>query len=106
MKMKLRHFKKTVTTAGTREQLTTIATKTPYVVIEGLKANTNSIFIGDNTVSSTTFFVSLGAGGTSELNLIPLGQAGAYIDLSTIWIDVTTSAEGVTVGFLDRVDND
>lgn len=102
MKLKLSHFRKTVTTAGTREQLTTNTVKSPSVLIQALRANTNPIFVGNNSVSSTTHFVSLSAGGSVNLSAVDFGWAGAQMDLSDIWLDVTTSGEGVVVGFLDR----
>jgi len=106
MKLKLSHFRKTVTTAGTREQLTTNTVKTPSIVIQALAANTNRVFIGNNTVSSTTHFVSLPAGGSVNLSSVDFGLGEAQIDLSAIWLDVTTSGEGVVYGYLDRQERD
>jgi hypothetical protein len=106
MKLKLSHFRKTVTTAGTREQLTTSEVKSPSVSIQALRANTNTVFIGNNQVSSTTHFVSLAAGGTTVLSAEAFGLAGAQIDLSQIWLDVGVNGEGVVVGYLDRQDSD
>lgn len=106
MKIKLSHFAKTVTTAGTREQLTTNTVKSPSVVIQAKRANTNPIFIGNNQVSSTNHFISLAAGGSVNLSSVDFGLAEAQIDMSSIWLDVTTSGEGVIVGYLDRQESD
>ena len=106
MKIALKHFTKTVTTAGTRERLTTLGVKSPSVSIQALRANTNVVFVGNNQVSSTNHFISLAAGGTVVLGLESFGLANASIDLSQIWLDVTTSGEGVMVGFYDRPDAD
>lgn len=104
MKSKLSHFTKTVTTAGTRVQLTTLGVKSPTVSIQALRGNTNVVYIGNNTVSSATHFISLAAGGTCVLSADLFGLAGAQIELSTIWIDSAVSGEGVMVGFIDRPD--
>ncbi len=106
MKLKLSNFRKTVTTAGTREQLTTSQVKSPSVLIQALRANTNPIFIGNNSVSSTTHFLSLSAGGSVTLSAVDFGWAGAQMDLSNIWLDVTTNGEGVVCGFMERQDGD
>lgn len=102
MKLSLNHFRKTVTTAGTRERLTTSGVKTPTLSIQALRTNTNNVYVGNSGVSSTTHFISLAAGGTVEFSADIYGQAGAHLDPSKIWIDVAVSGEGVMVGFLDR----
>lgn len=102
MLVNLNHFRKTVTTAGTREQLTTNTVKSPSVIIQALRANTNPVFIGNNSVSSTNHFISLSAGGSVNLSAVEYGLAGAQIDMSKVWVDVTTSGEGFVVGYMDR----
>lgn len=106
MKLKLSHFTKTVTTAGTRVQLTTNTVKTPAISIQALRGNTNVVYVGNSTVSSTTHFISLAAGGTVVLDAEQYGLAGAHVDPSGIWLDSAVSGEGVMVGFMDRQENE
>lgn len=77
---------KTVTSAGTAEQIT--ATSTPLqkgVTIVANSANTGVVYIGDSAVDSSSF--SLAAG---EQIFFPID------DLSKVWLDVSVSAEGVS----------
>jgi len=106
MKIALKHFTKTVTTAGTRVQLTTSGIKSPSVSIQALRANTNVVYVGNSAVSSATHFISLAAGGTVVLSAEQFGLAGASIELSNIWLDAAVSAEGVMVGYFERPDGD
>lgn len=106
MKLKLSHFTKTVTTAGTRVQLTTNTVKTPSISIQALRGNTNVVYVGNNSVSSTTHFISLAAGGTVVIGAEQYGWGAAQIDPSKIWLDSAVSGEGVMVGFLDRQEDD
>ena len=106
MKLTLAHIRKTVTTAGTREQLTTSGVKSPAVVIQALRANTNPVFVGNDSVSSSTHFVSLTAGGSVTISASDYGWADAQVDLSKIWLDVTTNGEGVVCGYAERQSGD
>lgn len=74
---------KTVTTAGTRVQLTTVKTKD--VLIKGLSTNTGLIYVGDITVASTKGYVL----SKNEEVLLPL-------DASKIYIDSSVNGEGVS----------
>lgn len=80
------HGKKTVTTAGTQEALGTSTVLRSGVKVKALHANTNMVYVGGSTVSSTTGFV-LDAGEDVFLEIA---------DLATIYIDVDTNGEGVT----------
>jgi len=51
-----------------------------------------------HTLGSGHYYVTLTAA--------EFGQAGAQIDLNSIWIDVTTNAEGVNVGYMERASGD
>jgi len=77
---------KTVAVAGTAEALIIASTELySGVEIQALSGNTNNIFIGDVSVDSTNGFI-LAAG---EKKFIEIN------DLSKVYIDVTTNAEGV-----------
>lgn len=106
MRLQMKNFQKTVAAAGTRERLTTAALRQPSIVIQALAGNTNAIFLGGSNVSSTQYFVRLAANNSVTLTAAEFGQAGAQIDLNSIWIDVTTNAEGVNVGYMERASGD
>ena len=110
MKLRTRSFQKTVTTAGTQERLTDLDLQVPYIRIQPLDANTNPVFIGDAEVSSANGIellmdvVSATGGGARGLSILELhGTDKEGISLNDIWVDVTTSTEGVSVLFLERV---
>lgn len=103
MKVKLSHFRKFVTTAGTREQLTTAGLHVQAVNIQAESDNTGRVFVGDSTVSSSNCFASLGAGSAATISGADFGLADAMIDLSSIWLDVGTSTDGVFVGYVERL---
>jgi hypothetical protein len=75
----------TVTTAGTRVQLTTIITPCRKVLITANGANSGNIWVGGSTV----------ANGRGK-QLVPLQDIEIEIDdLSKIYIDASVSSEGV-----------
>jgi hypothetical protein len=90
------------TNAGTRAPLvaTTVTTPTSRfcarVTIYALPGNTNKVYVGDASVSSTAYAVRLSAG---ESYTIGMGETrGNSTDLATIYIDVDTNGEGVKFG--------
>jgi hypothetical protein len=106
MRCKINHFRKTVTTAGTREQMTTSNLRVPSVVIQAESDNTGRVYIGNSTVSSTNCFAHLGAGGSVSISAADFGLADAQIDLSQIWFDVGTSGDGAFCGYAERLENE
>ena len=102
-RLKINNFTRSVTTAGTRVQLTTAGLKVPSVVIQALNGNTNPIFVGNDRVSSTLYLVRLAANNTVSLSALAAGTGVTMVDLSTIWLDATTSGEGVNVGYMEQV---
>lgn len=98
------HFRKTVTTAGTREQLTTAERHMTSVVITAEIDNTGYVYVGDRTVSSTNCFALLVAGASVSIDALSLGLGDAKIDLSEIWLDVSVSTDGAFVGYLEQVE--
>jgi len=96
-KVTLTGGKKTVAAAGTAEKLVASG-KATWVRIQALSANTNPIFVGDSNVDKTTDpQCDLAAG---EHVILDAAEAGGFIDLSTIYIDVTTNGEGVNFLYL------
>ena len=84
--------KKTVTAAGTAEALASgIVAKS--VTIQALRGNTNKVYIGTSSVSSTAYGVSLLAGETFSVSN---DGHDSRINLADIYIDVDTNGEGVT----------
>ena len=81
----------TVTTAGTRVQLTTTATPCRLVNIFAKAGNTGNIFVGGSTVSSARGIVLEQARST---DWFPID------DLSKVYIDAATNGDGVQYAFV------
>lgn len=77
---------KTVTTSGTRVQLTATPTTISSVVIKGLAANTGKIYVGDVTVTTSNGF-ELAAGATISI---------AVNDLSKVYIDASANSQSIS----------
>ncbi len=102
MKGRIAHVVKTVTTAGTAERLMPNNKVVSAVNIQALGDNTNNIYIGDSSVSSTSFGIELDALDTVTISAETLGMANVKINLADIWIDVDTGTEGVAALWLER----
>jgi predicted nucleotidyltransferase len=96
---------KTVTTAGTREQLTSLSTLVPALVITAERTNTGYVYVGDKSVSSTEYAVELDSGDSFRISAAELGWPYGKISMDTIWLDVSVSTDGVSVAWLDKVDD-
>ena len=85
---------KTVTTAGTRLQVSTTQQYARFLCIQANTGNGGNIFLGDSTVSSTVFGVKLIAGAT-----FVIGNDGydAKIDLAQLYCDTSNSGDGYSV---------
>lgn len=81
---------KNVTTAGTQVVLAT-AMRVTSVVVRAKVANTGMIYVGVDSVDSSTGF-ELDAGDACSISAVELGG----IDLANIWIDSSVNGEGVT----------
>lgn len=106
MKLIPKHFRKTVTTAGTRVQLTTANLRVPSIDFQAESDNGGRMFIGNDQVSSSNCMASLGPGDSLSLVAADYGDADAQWDLSEFWIDSGTSTDGVFVGYAERADGD
>ena len=101
MELKPRTFRKTVTTAGTREQLTTSGKAVPAVIIQAESTNTGIVYVGDNQVSSTNG-IELNANDSITLTNDDMGSSDAKISLKDIWLDVSVGTDGVNVMYEER----
>ncbi|TAL13940.1 hypothetical protein EPN95_04605 [Patescibacteria group bacterium] len=98
------HFRKTVTTATAREQVTTARIVTPTVIFQAEVSNTGQVYIGNDQVSATNCIVELDSGDSVELSAAHFGLADAQWDLSDFWMDVSVSTDGAFVGYGERKD--
>ena len=94
-------FKKTVTSAGTRERITTADTQVTSVLIQALSGNGGTIYVGGITVSSTSG-VELSAGDSISMRSADLDLANTKIKLTEIYIDTDNSTDGVNVIYLEK----
>ncbi len=86
----VRDGRKTVTTAGTRVQLSTTNTICRKIEIQALSANTNYVFVGDITVVAAT-------GSERGIRLAPGAVITMYVqDLYSLYLDSRVSGEGVS----------
>jgi hypothetical protein len=90
---------KAVTTAGTREPLATGEMENVRVRSVTIRANTgnsNPVYVGNSTVSSTTGYI-LSPGETVTLQVEAAEWlAGGAINLSSVMLDVGTDGDGVS----------
>jgi hypothetical protein len=86
--------RKTVTTPGTAERLTTTFTLCRKVIITAPSGNGGEVYVGCSQVSAV-------AGSQKGLLLLPTGSVSIDInDVSKIYIDATVAGEGVTYTYL------
>ena len=52
--------------------------------------------------SSAYYFARLAANNSVSLSASMFGDGLAMLDMNDIWIDSTTNAEGVNVGYMER----
>ncbi len=105
MHLELRNFMKTVTDAGTRERLTTLEHLVPALTITAERTNTGYVYVGDETVSSTQYMVELDSGDSVTISTAELGWAYGKLSMKEIYLDVSVGTDGVSVGWLDKVDD-
>ena len=82
---------KNVTAAGTAEALTSTRTIATWVIIQAKSGNTNAVYVGDSTVSSTNGHRLI---ATNTMPMFP-GGGGNYINLANVYIDAAVNGEGV-----------
>lgn len=86
---------KAVTTSGTRVPLFSTETPAKTCTIQALKGNTNDIFVGSVTVSTSVYGVRLTPGTSFSFSVGSVFDS--RIDLSQIYLDATTNGEAVSV---------
>lgn len=89
---------KTIAVAGTRERLVSTQTFATMVTIRAKESNTNNIFIGDDTVSSSSPPLKPG----QILTLVAPVAYGSSVkmDISQIWLDSAVNGEGVDFWYM------
>jgi len=93
-------LKRNVTTAGTAVRLSATSLIVRSLVIQAPSTNVGTIYIGGSDVlAATKNGVALTS--TNSLALLPIGELKTInsYDLTNIWIDSTTSGEGVSVTY-------
>ncbi len=96
---------KTVTTAGTQVQLSTVDLMATAVVFEGKRGNTGYIYIGDLNVSNALYMASI---GSAERFSMAFGSdygprvMGDEINLKNIWVDSSVNGEIVMWSYFTR----
>ena len=95
---------KTVTTAGTAEALSASTLNVISYSIQAKSANTDNIFVGDSSVSSTVHGTVLAAGQSESVDTSVMGSPAsvedARMDLNAVYIDSAVNGEGVSVTYL------
>lgn len=91
------HGDKDVAVAGTAEALGAAVDRATSLLIQAKSTNTNNIYLGDSSVSSTNFGIKLAAGESFPVGS-DKGKRGfsQLMNLSKLFLDVDTNGEGVT----------
>lgn len=100
MALKPSHSAITVTTAGTRVQVSTTATPCASIYFEGLHTNTGKIYVGDVTVSSTNYMFELDAKTGATIEGERLRGTTDELILSDFYVDSSVNGEKVVVTYL------
>jgi hypothetical protein len=96
----------TVTTAGTPVQVFSTVIYSPFVYFEADDGNTGVIFVGDSSVSGSTYTSRLAAKEGVSIGADRFGKSSnENIDLSTFWVDASVDAQVVQVTYLKKQDN-
>ena len=104
MHLEIRNFMKTVTAADTREPLTSLEVTPPALTITAERTNTGYVYVGDGSVSSTKYMVELDSGDSVTISAAELGWPYGMLSIKAIYLDVSVSGDGVSVGWLDKID--
>lgn len=85
---------KTVSSAGTRVALFSSETPAHSCTIQANPGNTGVIYVGDVTVSSSVYGVSVSKGNSFTF---ACDGNNSKLDLSLVYLDAGTSSDGVSV---------
>jgi len=106
MYVKPHGFVKTLSTSGDSESLTGSDISSPGLTIQTGSTNSESIFVGDNKVSSSHYAWELPAGTCISISAVDFGWAHAELRLKDFYIISTTTGDTVSVGWLERIENE
>ena len=99
MALYVKTFKKTVTSAGTAEALSSEKLLVTAVTLRALKTNTGDIYIGDSNVSSVDgMFISASEVSEKSARTTKYGIQKHW-NLNLIYIDSDVDGEGVVVEY-------
>ena len=97
------------TNAGTPKQLVTTRTPANWVQITALASNSGAnVFVGGVNPTAKTATLVLASTDTGiqvakgATLLLPSISAVPYLDLSTIWFDVGTNGDGISITYAVR----
>ena len=92
----------TVTTAGTRVQVTSTDTPCTTVIIQAKATNTGLVIVGDSSVSASRG-IELSAGEEISIAADPSGRPGGEeLNLADFWVDAATNGDKVKVAYVKR----
>lgn len=93
----------TVTTAGTRVQVSATDTPITTILVQADPNNTGYIYVGDSSVSSTRASAALGPGQSEAITSDASGRAGwdEYV-LSDFYLDANTNGNKAYVSYIKR----
>ena len=101
-------FNRTVASAGTRVQVT--ASSTPVyaqaVIFEAHEANLGSIYLGNSSVSTTSYVKALTARNSFSITArqdARLGSDGGMLDLTKFYVDAGTAAQVVCISYVMHI---
>jgi hypothetical protein len=92
----------TVTTAGTRVQVSASALPITTIVVSVPAANTGSIFFGDSNVSSTRG-IEIAKGSTISITADLSGRPGGdEMILSDFYVDAANNGDDANISYITR----
>lgn len=91
----------TVSTAGTRVQVSATATPVSSIIFEAHASNTGVVYIGDASVAATRG-TSLAAGQALAISADQSGRDGEEFFLSDFYVDAATNGDKVKVSYIKR----
>lgn len=87
----------TISTAGTRQAISSTAVPVASYLIEADASNTGKVYVGDSTVASTNG-VALSAGESLSAE----SHEDDELDLSDVYVDTATNGNKVRVQYIKR----
>lgn len=93
----------TVTTAGTRVQISAVDTRITTILIQADPANTGKIYVGDDLVSSTRASSVLSANASEAITSDASGRGGwEEFTLSDFYLDASVNGDKAYVSYIKR----